>query len=79
MSKILMNEVWEARDQRDSAQAEVRRLKEANAELIAALKAMIAANDGVAVMPTPKARRQNIALEQAKATISKTEGGSSEQ
>ena len=45
------------------------RLKLENAALRAALEAMVSANDGVAVYPTPEAKAQNAALKLAKAAI----------
>lgn len=44
--------------------------------LLAALESMVAANSGVAVMPTIEARNQNAALMKANAAITKVKGKS---
>jgi hypothetical protein len=46
-----------------------RELERENAALRAALEAMVSANDGVAVYPTPEAKAQNAALKLAKAAL----------
>ena len=51
-----------------------RQLERENAELLAALESMVAANSGVDVMPTIKARNQNAALMKANAAIAKVKG-----
>jgi hypothetical protein len=51
-----------------------RQLERENAELLEALESMVAANGGVAVMPTIEARNQNAALMKAKAAIAKVKG-----
>ena len=51
-----------------------RQLERENAELLAALESMVAANSGVDVMPTIKARNQNAALMKANAAIAKAKG-----
>ena len=45
--------------------------REQNAKLMDALKGMIKANGGVAVMPTAEAKEQNFALKKAQAVIAK--------
>jgi len=47
---------------------------EAAPELLEALVAIVNANNGVSVMPTPEARQQNAALKKAKAAIKKATG-----
>ena len=51
-----------------------RQLERENAELLAALESMVAANSGVAVMPKIEARNQNAALMKANAAIVKAKG-----
>ena len=46
-----------------------RKLERENAALRSALEAMVSANDGVAVYPTPEAKAQNAALKLAKAAL----------
>ena len=53
----------------DDVKAFARKLERENAALRAALEAMVSANDGVAVYPTPEAKAQNAALELAKAAL----------
>jgi hypothetical protein len=51
-----------------------RQLEREHAELLEALESMVAANGGIAVMPTIEARNQNAALMKAKAAIAKVKG-----
>jgi hypothetical protein len=54
---------------------EIEKLKQINDKLYFALCAMVDANNGVAVMPTPKAKKQNRALKQAEDAIADVRGG----
>lgn len=58
----------EATDQWDDYNC-IKSLQRENAALRAALEAMVSANDGVAVYPTPEAKAQNAALKLAKAAL----------
>ena len=53
---------------------EIEKLKQINDKLYFALCAMVDANNGVAVMPTPKAKKQNRALKQAEDAIADARG-----
>jgi len=53
---------------------EIEKLKQTNDKLYFALCAMVDANGGVAVMPTPGAKQQNRALNQARGAIADARG-----
>jgi hypothetical protein len=64
---------WPRVDNVEEAKANARLICAAP-ELLEALKAMVSANGGVAVMPTQEAKEQNAALAQARSAIAKAEG-----